>query len=169
MITSTFRFPGDPFGDFDDWQRQFERLFGLRSGLSGIREVARGSFPAVNIGSTPEAVEVFAFAPGIDAATLEVSVDKGLLTIAGERREAAGRGPEPGAAAAERNGQNGAAAQATVYASERPLGSFRRVIALPEDADPNRVDATYRNGVLKVRVEKRESSRPRRITVNEAR
>jgi len=52
-----------------------------------------------------------------------------------------------------------------LHTRERASGSFRRVIALPEDADPGRVDASYRCGVLRVRVEKREASRPRRITV----
>ena len=53
-----------------------------------------------------------------------------------------------------------------VYANERFAGKFRRVIALPEDAEPTRVEATYRNGVLKVVVPKRESSKPRQIQVS---
>ena len=44
--------------------------------------------------------------------------------------------------------------------------AVRRVIALPEDAEPSRVEATYRNGVLKVVVPKRESSKPRQIPVS---
>lgn len=160
MFTSSLRYPGDAAADLDDLQQQFERLFGLRSAHpSSIRSVARGTFPSVNIGSTPEAVEVYAFAPGIEASTLEVSVDKGLLTIAGERK----------ATPVQADAQPADAGRTVVYARERPSGSFRRVIALPEDADPARVTADYRNGVLKIRIEKREASRPRRITVNEAR
>jgi HSP20 family protein len=155
MVMRSMTFPGDLFADLDDFQRQFERLFSLRaSPSSSIRSVGRGAFPPVNIGSTPEAVEVFAFLPGIDAGSLDVSVDKGLLTIAGERKPA-----ESAGAAGE---------QQTVFANERPFGPFRRVIALPDDADPAKVAASYRNGVLKVRVEKREASRPRRIEVAEA-
>ena len=67
-----------------------------------------------------------------------------------------GTGSAPGAKSSERN----------VYASERFAGKFRRVIALPEDAEPSRVEATYRNGVLKVVVPKRESSKPRQIPVS---
>lgn len=172
MITSSLRFPGDVFADFDELQRQFERVFGLRGdSSSSIRSVARGTFPAVNIGGTPDAVEVFAFAPGIDASTLDVSVDKGLLTIAGERKDLlADHGA--GEAGKVQSGQSGQATapgadKLTVYARERPHGSFRRVIALPEDADPQRVDASYRHGVLKIRIERREASRPRRIPVSE--
>jgi HSP20 family protein len=54
----------------------------------------------------------------------------------------------------------------SVYANERFTGPFRRVVSLPEDADPARVEANYRDGVLRVSVAKRESSLPRRIEVN---
>jgi HSP20 family protein len=151
MVPSLLRYPGDVFADFDELHRQLDRLLGARSASGSIR-AQPGSFPAVNVGATPEAVEIYAFAPGIATDTLELTVDKGLLTIAGERKT------DTGAADAKRN----------VYASERPQGPFRRVISLPEDADPDRVQASYSNGVLKVRVEKREASRPRRIQVKDA-
>lgn len=150
MYPSLWSLPGDLFAEFDTLQRQMDRLLGTRGRGSSIRAVERGSFPAVNVGTTPEAIEIYAFAPGIDPAKLDVSVDKGLLTIAGERRVAT---PE--------NAK-------TQYASERFEGSFRRVVALPEDADPDRVQAGYRDGVLRVRIDKREASRPRRIEVREA-
>lgn len=151
MVSSLLRYPGDVFADFDELHRQLDRLLGARSASGSIR-AQHGSFPAVNVGATPEAVEIYAFAPGIDTGSLDVTVDKGLLTIAGQRKADTG---EP---SAKRN----------VYASERPQGAFRRVISLPEDADPDRVQASYTNGVLKVRVEKREASRPRRIEVKDA-
>ncbi len=148
------RFPGDLFADFDELQRQMEQLFSPR-GLSSIRAVQRGSFPAVNIGVTPDAVEIYAFAPGIDPKSLDVSVDKGLLTISGERK----------GSPTEHKGKD----KLTVYARERAQGQFRRVMSLPEDADAERVDATYRNGVVHIRIQKREASRPRRIEIKDAR
>jgi HSP20 family protein len=153
MVSSLLRFPGEAFADFDELHRQLDRLLGTRSANGSIRAVQRGSFPAVNIGTTPDAVEIFAFAPGIDVGTLDVTVDKGLLTIAGERRD---RGAE-------------AAGKHSVYARERSEGAFRRVVSLPEDADPDRVQASYRNGILHIQVQKREASRPRRIEVKDAR
>lgn len=153
MVSSMLRFPSDVFADFDDLQRQLDRLLGARPSNSNIRAVQRGTFPAVNVGVTPDAVEIYAFAPGIDTASLDVTVDKGLLTISGERK---------GAAAEART-------QTNVYAQERPQGNFRRVISLPEDADPDRVNASYRNGILQIRVQKREASRPRRIEIQDAR
>jgi HSP20 family protein len=140
----------------------FEQLFGLRAGsLAPVRSVPRGSFPHLNIGNTAEAVDVLAFAPGIDAASLDVTVDKGMLTISGQRQPGAAQGSTPSTPSSTA----APTPPTTVHTRERASGSFRRVIALPEDADPERVEASYRSGVLKVRIHKRDSARPRRITV----
>jgi HSP20 family protein len=116
----------------------------------GIRGAAGAGFPVLNVGATPETIEVQALAPGLDPASLELSVDRGLLVIAGERKSELPADRE----------------RTSVYAQERFAGRFRRVISLPEDADPAKVDASYRDGILRVTVARRESSRPRRIEVN---
>lgn len=151
MYPSLLSLPSGLFEEFDALHRQMDRLLGAR-GASSIRAVQHGSFPAINIGTTPEAIEIYAFAPGLDTASLEVSIDRGLLTIAGRRVTAP----------SESSGKT------AVYARERLQGEFRRVVSLPEDADPAKVQAHYRDGVLRVRVEKREASRPRRIEVQDA-
>lgn len=151
MYPSLTRFPGDLFADFDALQRQVDQLLGMRSWPSSIRAANRGAFPALNVGTTGDAVEIYAFAPGIDPAKIEVSVDKGLLTITGERPAAL---PEP-------------TDKVNVYADERFSGTFRRVISLPEDVDSSRVDAKYRDGVLRIALPKLEKSKPRRIEVKE--
>ena len=56
-----------------------------------------------------------------------------------------------------------------IYSRERAEGEFRRVVSLPDDADPDRVNATYRNGIVHISIQKREASRPRRIEVKDAR
>jgi HSP20 family protein len=56
--------------------------------------------------------------------------------------------------------------KAEYYRRERFDGDFRRVVALPEDVDPERVEAKYRNGVLHITVRRHESARPRQITVS---
>ena len=98
---------------------------------ANIRSVAPGAFPAINVGNTPEALEVYAFAPGIDAAKLEVTVERGVLTIAGER-------PSDLPSRDARSGGNGNVYENTpsVFSRERLCGSFRRAISLPEVADP---------------------------------
>jgi HSP20 family protein len=117
---------------------------------SGIRSAAGTGFPVLNVGTTPTAIEVQALAPGLEPDKLEITVDRGLLVIAGERRSQL---PPAGG-------------RTSVYAQERFTGPFRRVVSLPEDADPNRVEASYREGVLRITVARRESSLPRRIEVN---
>ena len=149
MYPSLTRFPGDVFADLDSLQRQVEQLFGLRSWPSSIRAAGRGAFPALNVGVTADTVEIYAFAPGIDPAKLDLTIDKGLLTITGER--ASDLPP--------------ASEKPNVYADERFSGSFRRVISLPEDVDATRVEATYRDGILRIAVPKLEKSKPRRIEV----
>ncbi|MBC5784921.1 Hsp20/alpha crystallin family protein [Ramlibacter sp. USB13] len=143
-----FRSSADLFAELNRMQSMLDQVF--PSAGTGIRSMAGASFPAINVGTTPTAVEVQALAPGLDPSRLEITVDRGLLVIAGERKSDL---PPQG----ERT---------SVYANERFTGRFRRVISLPEDADASRVDASYRDGVLRITVAKRESSLPRRIEVN---
>ena len=150
MYPSLTTYSGDLFADFDAVHRQLDRMLGWNDWPSSIRAVARGSFPALNVGTTESAVEIYAFAPGLDPAKIEVAVDKGVLTITGER-------------SAEPQSSD----QRNVYAQERFTGAFKRVVSLPDQVDAARVEATYVNGVLKIVVPKRESEKPRRIEVKE--
>jgi HSP20 family protein len=143
-----FRSTADLFAELNRMQSLLDQVFPTAG--SSIRSAPGADFPVLNVGSTPAAVEVQALAPGLDPAKLELTVDRGLLVIAGERQSEL---PPPG----ERT---------SVYARERFTGKFRRVVSLPEDADPARVDASYRDGVLRVSVARRESTQPRRIEVN---
>jgi len=151
MYASLTRFPGDMFADFEALQRQVEQVLGNRGWPSSIRAAERGAFPPINMGVTQDAVEIYAFAPGIDPAKLEVNVDRGVLTIAGER---AGDLPQE-------------SEKVSVYADERFAGPFRRAISLPDDADSSRIAAKYRDGILRITVPKRENAKPRRIEVRE--
>ena len=145
---SMFRSSADLFAELNRMQSLLDQVFPAAG--SSIRSSARAVFPVLNVGSTPTAFEVQALAPGLDLDKLEITVDRGLLVIAGERRSIL-------PPAAERS---------SVYANERFTGPFRRVVSLPEDADAGRVEATYRDGILRISVAKRESSLPRRIEVN---
>ena len=144
---SDLYFGTDLFSEFDRLHQQMAQLFG--GFPSSIRASRFGTFPQVNIGATDESIEIVAFAPGVDAAALDVSIDKGLLTISGERKSTQ---PDTGS-------------ETRTYAQERFAGTFRRVIELPETADPDKVQARYENGCLSISVGKRESSKPRAITV----
>jgi HSP20 family protein len=148
---SSYQPAGSLFPELTRLQQQLEEFF-QPAGVAGIRSLAYGAFPAVNVGSTPESVEVIAFAPGIDPKEIEITVDRGLLSLSGERRSDPSQGQQGG--------------QTNTYAQERFTGRFRRVISLPEDADPGKVEAKFRDGVLHVTVAKKESSKPRQISVS---
>jgi HSP20 family protein len=140
-------FPRNVFAELDRLQREMRDAFDLSPSIRGL---GRGGFPAVNVGGTPQSVEILAFAPGLDPATVDVKLDRGVLTIAGER---------PADLPSEEGGK------AAVHINERFSGRFRRVISLSEDIDPNGVSATYRDGILHITAKRRESAQPRRINV----
>ena len=139
-------FPRDVLAELDRLQRDMQQAY--EAGPS-IRGLSRGGFPAVNVGGTPQSVEVYAFAPGLDPATIEVNLERGVLTISGER-------------ASDLPGQD---EKAAVHINERFAGRFRRVVSLPDDIDTNAVNAEYRDGVVHISAKRRESAQPRRIAI----
>jgi HSP20 family protein len=129
-------------------QQEMDELLGDGASSSGgIRSLPRGSFPAINVIQTPEEVQVYLFAPGLDPKKLDVSIEQGLLTISGERQIRVDE-------------------KSTYYRQERFAGEFRRAISLGEDVDAERVTATYRDGIVQIRLHRRESSKPRQIEIH---
>jgi HSP20 family protein len=149
MMNASFRPAGDLFSELNRLQSVLDQVF-RPAERSSIRALTGATFPVINVGTTPDSIEVMALAPGLDPTTLQLSIDRGLLVISGERKSEV---PEAGDGI-------------SVYAQERFAGNFRRVVSLPDDADPGKVDATYRDGILRITVAKRESSKPRRIEVS---
>ena len=149
MYESILNHPDNLFGQFERLRRELDDVFGVSGLPSSIRSVAAGTVPAVNVGRTPTSVEIYAFAPGLDASKVEVTLDRGVLRISGERT----------------SGIPTDDAEVHVYTRERGTGSFTRAISLPDDVDPANVNASYRDGVLQVSVARRESIQPKRITV----
>jgi HSP20 family protein len=135
------------FDEFRRLESEMDQLFGRGSLPAGIRATRRGAFPPINVGATPERVDVYLFAAGLDPKSLDISIQQNLLAVSGERKV-------PTDEAAD------------YYRQERYDGEFRRVITLPDDVDPDRVEAKYRDGVLQITVQRREAVRPRQITVN---
>lgn len=139
-------FPRDMFAELDRLQRDLSAAFDYSPSIRGL---SRGGYPALNVGTTPSAVEVYAFAPGMDAASIDVTLDRGVLSISGERKAALPAADE----------------KTTLHTNERFSGRFRRVVSLPDDVDPNGVTADYRDGILRVSVQRRAAVQPRRIEV----
>ena len=149
MYESTLNHPNSLFGQFERLRRELDDVFGVSGLPSSIRSVAPGTVPAINVGRTPTSVEIYAFAPGLEASKVEITLDRGVLRISGERASGIPEGN----------------AKVQVYTRERGTGSFTRAISLPDDVDPAQVNASYRDGVLQVSVARRESAQPKRITV----
>ena len=140
-------FPGDLFAQMDRIQRELQQTFDLEPSIRGF---GHGGFPAINVGSTPKSVERLAFVPGLEPGSIDVQLEQGVLTIAGER---------PDDMATEEG-------NATVQIAERFTGRFRKVVSLPDDIDPESVNAQYRDGVLHISIARREAQQPRRISVH---
>ena len=153
-------FSRDLFAELDRLQRDVQQSFNLSPSIRGF---GRGGFPAFNMGSTPQSVELFAFAPGLDPASIDVNLDRGLLTVAGQRKTElpGGNGQQQAQAGDQKNSE-----RATVHINERFSGAFSRAISLPDDVDPDGVSADYRDGVLHISVKRKESAKPRRISVS---
>ena len=106
--------------------------------------------PAVEMTETAKAYKVKAELPGMDPENIEVTLDDGLLRIAGEKKE-------------ERE-----ETERGYRLSERSYGSFERLIELPLAADGNGVEAKFRNGLLTVTVPKNDKAKAKskRIPIN---
>ncbi|HEU0204601.1 MAG TPA: Hsp20/alpha crystallin family protein, partial [Burkholderiaceae bacterium] len=105
------------FDELRRWEQEVDQVFGFGGSPAGIRAVARGAFPGVNVGSTDKSVEVYLFAPGLDPNKLELTIQQNLLLVSGERAEPVNE-------------------KAAYYRQERFRGEFRRVVSLPDDVDP---------------------------------
>ncbi len=103
--------------------------------------------PAVDITEDDKEYLITAELPEIEKDAVKITVENGTLSIRGERRR-------------EAESKN-----KKVHRIERSYGSFVRTFNLPEDADPNGVSASFREGVLRVSLAKSEEKKPRQIEV----
>ncbi len=121
----------DDFGD-DFWRRPFRSLAGPEKGWAQKFVAA----PAADVAETDKAYEITAELPGIDQKNIEVNVANGGITIKAEKKEETEEKKKD------------------YYVSERRYGSFQRYFGLPEGVDRDKIEATFKNGVLKVTLPK---------------
>jgi HSP20 family protein len=105
--------------------------------------------PAVDASSDDDVYSITMELPGVAQKDIDISVDQGVMTIRGEKR-----------ASREEKGE-------TWFFSERQYGAFSRSFRLPADADPDRVDARLKDGVLTLRLPRKpaESVKGKRIEI----
>ena len=142
----------EPMSDVANLSQRMDRLFDQLMGRS-LRRTAgeaavRGSWlPPVDILEKKDAIEITADLPGFRGDDVDVSVEGGVLTIRGERKlEEASEGE-------------------TYHRVERTYGLFERTFTLPNTIDPEKVEAHFKDGVMHVRLPKREELKPRSIKV----
>lgn len=135
----------------DEVRHMFERFFegsGLDTRDTDDSSVVTSQWvPRVDVKEEKDRFVLYADLPGIDPDDIEVSMDKGILTIKGER-------------SSETSEQTDRFSRI-----ERRYGSFHRRFALPDSADPEGIQAHGRHGVLEITIPKRPEAAPRRIQV----
>ncbi len=141
------------FEDFDGgfWRSPFRRsVFDLEPFWQ--RELTWGATPAMDVVDKDKAYEITAELPGMDESNVEVKVSNGVLTIKGEKKE-------------EKEEK-----KKDCYLSERHYGSFERRLRVPEGVDTDKIEATFKKGVLTVLLPKElEAQKPeKKIAVKAA-
>jgi len=109
----------------DQWSRA---MFRARSGFNAL--------PKIDVEEADNEVNVTADLPGLDEKEIQIELDDQFLTLRGERKEEH-----------EKKGKN-------YHHIERSFGAFHRSIALPDGVDPDNVKATFKKGVLKIKIGK---------------
>jgi HSP20 family protein len=139
----------EPWGQFDRFQDELKQVFGHFLGESGDHSnvVTSEWTPRVDIREEEKRFVILADIPGVDPKDIEVSMDKGILSIKGQR--------------SAENRENGG----KFTRVERSWGSFYRRFALPDSADADGVSASGKHGVLEISIPKKAETTPRKIEI----
>jgi HSP20 family protein len=135
----------DPWSLVGRWQRQLDRTVGEETDSASVSWI-----PHVDVHEEAERFLVAADLPGVEGKDIEVTADKGVLTIKGERHSE------------QKSSKDG------YERVERASGTFLRRFTLPTSVDAEAIKATHVNGVLEVTIPKRPEAQPRRVTVQAA-
>jgi HSP20 family protein len=146
----------NPWNNMDALRREIDRAFesvGFRSEpffrTAFLPGQAARRYPLINLHEDRDALYVEALAPGINPDSLELSITRNVLTVAGEKRRLpVDVKPE------------------ALHRSERAAGRFVRTVELPVEVNTNQVQARYTNGLLVITLPKSEEVRPKQISVN---
>lgn len=141
----------DPFRDVEDVFDRYTRSLGMpnrmRYGRDLMPSEAGEWSPRVDISETEKEFQITAEIPGIKREDVKISIEDGVLTVHGERKEEK-----------EEKGHK-------LHRVERFYGSFSRSFTLPQNTDEKHVDATFKDGLLTLVVPKKEADKPKSIEV----
>ncbi|HEV2387610.1 MAG TPA: Hsp20/alpha crystallin family protein [Candidatus Acidoferrales bacterium] len=136
----------DPFREMQRAQEQFNRLLGDKFLVRGDNGLSAWS-PEVDIRETEEELVLEADLPGIEEKDLDIRVEGNMLTIRGERKFEKKESEE------------------SYLRVERSYGSFTRSFSLPQTVKTESIKASYHDGVLTIRLPKREEAKPKQVKV----
>ena len=131
----------EPMTELKRLQREMNRLFGEGNGDYGQ------SFPPVNIYTGKEDILITAELPGVDPNAIDISILGDTLTLSGVRKEEVLKEGE------------------VCHREERPTGEFQRTLELPVKVNPDKVEAAYAQGILRVTLSRAEETKPKQIKV----
>jgi len=134
-------------------QDEINRAFGSLENPESSSATAEW-LPAVDVREYSDRFELLIDLPGVDPKSVEITLDNGVLSLAGERRENV------------RTDANGETASVLQQRNERRLGRFHRRFVLPDTADAEKVKASGRDGVLGISIPKQAKAQPRRISID---
>ena len=135
-----------PFARLSELHREMNRLFDGRI----LPDASTDWAPALDLTQDKDQLRVVVELPGLKKEDIELSLQEGVLTVSGERKNATER----------KDGDT--------YRTERCYGRFQRSVELPSEVDANRVNATYQNGLLTVTLAKAEAAKRKQININVA-
>jgi HSP20 family protein len=138
----------EPFRDFERMRRNMDRFWDsfFERGVRRTDEDAEW-LPSLDVAETKDEIVVKAEIPGMDAKDIDISLSDGLLTIKGEKKQ-------------EREEK-----EEDYHLVERSYGTFTRSIRLPKEVRREKISASYKNGVLKVRLPKSEEAKQKEIKI----
>lgn len=141
-----FGFSG-PLNQLDALRRQMDQL-SKAFDADAYQNLPAGVFPQINLTEDRENYYVSAELPGVAPDELDIKADGKSISISGERK-----------IQSENEGVK-------YHRKEREAGKFSRMIGLPGEIDPERINASLKNGILKIVLPKPEALKPRQISVN---
>ncbi|MDY6879423.1 MAG: Hsp20/alpha crystallin family protein [Thermodesulfobacteriota bacterium] len=140
----------NPMRELDIFSNPFSRWLdgGFFPSIKMDDEVFRNWKPAVDIYADDEKITITAELPGVDKKDIHVDLKDGILTLSGERT------------------YENEVKEEKYHRKERAHGKFYRSFALPEGADVDKIDADYKDGVLKIVIGKREEIKPKKVEIH---
>ena len=137
-----------PFRDFEWMRRDMDRLWNSFFERGTLRSEEGGEWlPSLDVAETKNEIVVKAEVPGLEPKDIDISLSDGLLTIKGEKKH-------------EREEK-----EENYHLVERSYGSFARSIRLPNEVQSDKINASYKNGVLKIVLPKSEEAKKKEIKI----